>query len=632
MKFWRALPFIVVILLLLAGIAASAVAAPVAPPAAPKISRGVLDLTGWDFKQNGNIKLDGQWEFYWDQLIPPGGFAKPGVKRTGYYPVPLYWTKYRGLRLPSRGRATYRAIIATHGAPQPLSIKTPEIYTEYNLWINGRLLDGNGSFAGRPVRYLRPDIYTFNGNAATLEIVLQIKNRAHSNAGIGQHLILGAPEQINKEHNAQAAVDIFFFTVCLIAGLYHGILFLFRKTEKELLYFVMLCIAVSIRTILSNQTWLMQFFPDLPFEIGSRLLTMTIPACAVSMQLYAWVLYKAEMPKLLFNILLAVSGLYAFAVITAPTFFYSSQFNNYLITVAVLFVVGIYCSIKGMREKPRESVIFLSGIIFLGAGACNDMLFYNELIDTGYYLSLGLTVFVILQAVALAIRYLNAYHAVEKLSKNLKASLEQVAAAKTAFLHAQIKPHFLYNALNTIADCCETNSREAGKLILSLAKYLRGTLDFENLDGIISLRKELELVTAYAAIENARFEEVRIECEIEDGLDDILLPPLTLQPLVENAIKHGIRKKPEGGTVRLKIYSAGHDVVFSVEDDGAGMAAEKAGALLSAPQVGGGIGIYNIHLRLIEKYGRGLSIESVPGRGTAVRFKIPMGSRLPCTT
>lgn len=596
----------------------------------PRVENGIMDLRDWSLGSDGNIKLDGNWEFYWNQLIPPGGFGESRAKLTGYYPVPKYWTKYKGLDLPSRGYATYRILIDTNGGTQPLSIKTPEIYTEYSLWVNGRLIDGNGSFAGRPVRYLRPDIYTFDVNSPTIELVLQMKNYAHKNAGIGQSFILGVPEYVNKARNAKAAVDVLFFAVCFFAGLYHAILYFFRKKERELLYFVALCIAVSIRSILSNETWLMQFFPDLPFEIGSRVLTTTIPACMVSMLLYTRELYKEEMPVIVVNILLGFSGLYELLIIAAPTFIYSSLFNYYLITVDVLFVTGIYCSIKSIRKGRRESAIFLAGAVLLGIGAFNDMLYYNQLLDTGYYLSLGLMAFVVIQAIVLAVRYSNAYRAIERLSENLRASMEQTTAAETAFLQAQIKPHFLYNALNTIADCCETDSQEAGKLILSLAKYLRGTLDFENVGGIISLKKELELVKAYTTIEKARFDNLQVKTEVEDGLLDIQLPPLTIQPLVENAIKHGIRKKTEGGTVLIRIHTDGGDAVFSVEDNGAGMEAGKAEELLNTPRGGASVGIYNIHTRLVRKYGRGLAIKSVPGRGTAVGFIIPDGREPEC--
>lgn len=590
----------------------------------PRVENGIMNLSGWDFNNDRNIKLDGNWEFYWNQIIPPGGFDEPDVKLTGYYPVPLYWTKYNSLNLPPRGYATYRLIIGTNGWTQLLSLKTPDIYTEYNLWINGRLIDSNGSFANRSARYLRPDIYTFDVNASTVEIVLQIKNYAHgNNAGIGQSFTLGAPDSMNKERNTKAAIDVIFFAICLFAGLYHAILFIFRKKDRELLYFVVLCIAVSIRTILSNETWLMQFFPNLPFEIGSRVVTITIPVCVISLLFYIRVLFKEEMPRLVFYILLGASGLYALLVITTPTFFYSSQFNYYLITVDVLFVTGVYCSVKAIRKGKLESAIFLAGAILLGIGAFNDILYYNQILDTGYYLSLGLMAFVVIQAVVLAVRYANAYHAIEKLSENLKASLEQVAATETAFLHAQIKPHFLYNTLNVIAALCRMDAGRARELILDLSSYLHHSFEFKNLDRFITFDEELEFIQAYVRIEQARFKDkLKVTYELEDT-EGLKLPPLILQPLVENAIRHGIRKSDGGGMVVLRVKNQADCYEIEVEDNGAGMTVELLKKIKSDNRDGeNGVGLANIQRRLRMLYGTQLNIQSQVGEGTKITLTL----------
>ncbi|MEW6623714.1 MAG: hypothetical protein AB1420_11430 [Bacillota bacterium] len=105
-----------------------------------------MDLINWDMEANGNIKLDGNWEFYWDQLIKPGDFELPEVQLTGYYPAPLYWTRYDELNLPSKGCATYRLVVYTPKIYKNLSIKTSEIYTEYSLYINGEKIYSHGSF------------------------------------------------------------------------------------------------------------------------------------------------------------------------------------------------------------------------------------------------------------------------------------------------------------------------------------------------------------------------------------------------------------------------------------------------------------------------------------------------------
>ena len=588
------------------------------------VDKGIINLSQWDFNKDGNVRLNGQWEFYWNQLIAPGSFEKSDTKLTGFYEVPLYWTKYKDLNLTAKGFATYRTVVETGGENQLLSLKTPEIYTEYNLWVNNQLIDSNGSFAGQSVRYHRPDVFTFDMNTPRLEIVIQIKNYVHGNAGIGQSLVLGTPKLINKERNNKAAVDLILFAVCLFAGLYHVILFLFRKKEKELIYFVVICIAVAIRTIISNETYIMQVFPDMTFELGSRILTMTIPVCSIAMLLYARILHEKEMPKLVFYLLMGISGLYMSFIFITPTFFYSAQFNNYLFFVATGCIMIIYCAVKAINKGRREFIILLAGIILFMIGAFNDMLYYNQMIDTGYYLSFGLLTLVVAQAVMLAVRYSNAYISIGRLSENLKTSLDQIAATETAFLHAQIKPHFLYNVLNIIAALCRMDAEKARELILDLSSYLQHTFDFGNLAKYIPFETELDFIEAYVRIEKARFrDKLTVEYKLDDT-SELMLPPLVLQPLIENAIRHGIRKKLQSGKVILQVTNQQECFLIKVMDNGIGITEKQLEKIYTIDWAAGkGIGIPNIHRRLKEIYGTGLEFKSSPGEGTEVTVIIP---------
>lgn len=209
---------------------------------------------------------------------------------------------------------------------------------------------------------------------------------------------------------------------------------------------------------------------------------------------------------------------------------------------------------------------------------------------------------------------------------NLKKSVEKAMATEIAFLQAQIKPHFLYNALNTIAAYCETESEKAGELILSLSTYLRGSLSFENLQDTISLAQELGLTKAYAEIEKARFPNLKIEYNIEVD-DQLTLPPLTIQPLVENAIRHGVCKKKTGGTVRVHVTTNPEGTVILVEDDGVGTEVEKLKKSINQGMCGKHVGLCNIQNRLNRMYGKGLEVESEPGQGTRMKFFIPSEHR-----
>ncbi len=207
----------------------------------------------------------------------------------------------------------------------------------------------------------------------------------------------------------------------------------------------------------------------------------------------------------------------------------------------------------------------------------------------------------------------------------LRRSVQNAVRTEMAFLQAQIKPHFLYNALNTIIYMSKVESSKATGLLLDLSKYLRGSFDFQNRDKLIPLHKELELVKAFLSLESARFEErLKVSYDIHAPMNT-LLPPLTIQPIVENAVRHGIMKKAAGGTIQLTIQETDQMIKVMVTDDGVGMPKEQLDMILSG-ESGSGVGLMNIDRRLHSLYGRGLQVETRLHQGTEVYFEIPKES------
>lgn len=208
---------------------------------------------------------------------------------------------------------------------------------------------------------------------------------------------------------------------------------------------------------------------------------------------------------------------------------------------------------------------------------------------------------------------------------NLKRSVEQLVTAELDVLRAKIKPHFLFNALNTVIGVCVTDPDKAVHLLTEFSDYLRGSFDFHGKEKFVPLERELELVRSYAVIEEARFEErLRIDYRIDETVS-CRIPPLTIQPLVENAIRHGVMKRLSGGTVRVEVRRDGDGVRIEVSDDGVGIPPERQAELLEPDPGRRGVGLINIHQRMRKIYGTGLSIVSEPGRGTRVTLVIPKG-------
>lgn len=190
-------------------------------------------------------------------------------------------------------------------------------------------------------------------------------------------------------------------------------------------------------------------------------------------------------------------------------------------------------------------------------------------------------------------------------------------------LQSQINPHFLFNTLNTISTLCREDAEKARELLIVLSHYFRNTLQ-ESADEI-SLYKEIEHVKDYLYLEKARFEErLQIELQIPIGIN-CTVPNFILQPIVENAIKHGIMSKGEGGLVKISIEEKNDGVAIEISDNGKGMEPDILRKLYTDQMASSQVGLSNVHKRLKSVYGEdnGLKIKSIEGQGTVCTIYIP---------
>lgn len=196
------------------------------------------------------------------------------------------------------------------------------------------------------------------------------------------------------------------------------------------------------------------------------------------------------------------------------------------------------------------------------------------------------------------------------------------ARAEVKALYAQINPHFFFNTLNTITSLVRTKPNQARELLLNFGAIFRYAMHKTGRN--ITLAEELSQVRSYLRIEQARYgNKLDIREEIADGIDKYLIPSLSIQPLVENAIRHGLQPKEDGGYIVIKAYETDQGLEIGISDNGVGMDI-IAHQVLAAP-VGECIGLCNVHERLRGQYGGnyGLSLESVLGRGTTVTMRLP---------
>ncbi len=200
---------------------------------------------------------------------------------------------------------------------------------------------------------------------------------------------------------------------------------------------------------------------------------------------------------------------------------------------------------------------------------------------------------------------------------------ELLSRSELKALQAQINPHFLFNAINTIVSLTRTQPDNARRLLIHLGNYFRTNLQQEA--EVVDLNREIEHINSYIEIEKARFgDKLEIIYNIPQNID-CKLPPLLLQPIVENAIKHGVLGKIEGGKVEIIAEDNDRETKLVVKDNGVGIPEDKLGCLFDESDNNESIGLKNVNERLKNKYGDGygLILESEVNKGTTAIMVIP---------
>lgn len=289
--------------------------------------------------------------------------------------------------------------------------------------------------------------------------------------------------------------------------------------------------------------------------------------------------------------------------------------NFYAHTIAnAASIFSMYVAYKAWGRGFEQAKLFLLGWGFMMISLIISMLRHSGWIPNNMF-----TINIVF--IAAAVQSILLFTALVKMVKMLT---EEVHSKEMAFLQTQIEPHFLYNTLNVIISLCRIDPERAREVLLDFSDFLRHSFDFNDSRRLVKLKDELTYVKTYVRIEQARFKDkLNVIYEL-DETTILKIPPLILQPLVENAINHGVKKRKGVGRIVLRVKEEIDTFRIEVEDNGVGMTQEQIDAiLLNSWHQGRGVGIVNINKRLYKYYGQGLEIVSVPEEGTLVCFKVP---------
>lgn len=594
---------------------------------------GKADLSRVLYDSDETIALNGQWEFYWNQLLTPADFTGKQLPNTNaLMKVPGAWgDKKNGVKsYPNQGVATYRLRIDYPQTLKDPALRIQNVAMTYKLYANGQLITEVGKISDKASEYKEDDnslILDLPKDDQELELIIQVANLNYASGGLRVNPIFGSKEALTQHKAKLLAIQLFFIGSVFIFGAYYLLLFILNRKNKTALLFSILCIITAVRSSIWGEAPVEILFPYFSTHARAYINYLTGYNLLPILALFILSLYPLGRRKTIWGLFLIPMLLFDLLLLTPPGFM--SLFTNYLyilVLIQMTYIIAILT--KAVLLKKENGILMFITICIFFVTIIQDILYYKGIGggNVAYTFLFGKFAIIMAMSFVQAKKQENVYKKLilfnEKLIETDRLK-DKIMATETSFLQAQIKPHFLYNALNAIANVCEKDGKKASKLIIDLAIYLRGSLEFNHLDKMTNMEKELEFVDTYFNIEQARFgKKIQLLRDINSPLD-FKMPVLILQPLVENAVRHGISKRPRGGTIRIKILQTDGEVCIEIKDDGIGMDAKKLEMILTEERLEQGVGLLNIQHRLQRLYGRGLEIMSEEGVGTCVKFIIP---------
>ncbi len=391
----------------------------------PVAVHGTLDLTGWNLEKDGSVDLEGEWEFYWKEHISPKDFAGTILpKKPEFISVPGCWNNYKfsNSKLTGKGYATYRLTVTMDNPKSGLALRLQVIQTAFSIFVNGKRVSavgvpGSDEHSTKP--YYRPHIIQCYPETGNMEIVLHISNFHHKLGGPWGVIRLGTSKKITYEWIKALNMELFVFGAVFIMGLYHIGLFLFRKSDRSLLFFGFFCLLISFRILATGEIYLIHLWPDISWNIVIKIEYFTYFLAIPTFCSFIYNLFPREFSKKFLNGVVFLGFLFFFLTAIFPIKNTSHTIPTYQIITIISGIYSIYTLILATFRKRELAIILLAGVFILFLSAINDILYAADIIQTMYMSQIGLMVFIFFQAFFISIRFSKAFMTVENQSLEL---------------------------------------------------------------------------------------------------------------------------------------------------------------------------------------------------------------------
>lgn len=583
---------------------------------------GVPSLVGGkgDFsnaKSDYTLYLTGDWEYYDGVHIISNGERVDSVITE--IPTPIV-KPITSLSKANGFTASYKITVNNLDYENAI-VYVPHFAGTYRVFVNGIMVTQSGTYIDQKA-HANLDLIASNINfepQSTYEIVIEAT--CNMMPSLYMTPVISDIDYTMTYSKIAQTFRSFIVGIVLFCGLF---IFSYSAKKSFILsskWLPVLCACVAIRVMISTEGYsVFSFlFPYIDYES----ITLIICVSTFIIKLVALLFYSETLDlKINKNVIAIFCFVFLSLSLVAAVLPYIIFSPYYYIIIQAatipldIIILSNICNCV-MRKLPYAK-LYLTGYITLSIGILVDCFYTNGVINfmSSQFMPICFTIFII----TFVVIYF------EKISRIFNTALKtaeierELELANTSLMISQIQPHFLYNALNTIKYLIKRDPKSAEKAVISFSRYLRGNMDSITKKEPIPFAEELEHTKNYCDIELLRFGD-KLNIIYDTPVTSFSLPALSVQPIVENAIKHGVTKKPEGGTVTVTTSENEYYYLIKVQDDGVGFDVQNPD--LSPSDTHAHIGVNNVRERLTNMVNAEFIIESQIDVGTCVTIKIP---------
>ncbi|HOV15066.1 MAG TPA: 7TM diverse intracellular signaling domain-containing protein [Spirochaetota bacterium] len=616
-----------------------------------KLTSQDFNFTDVDFSKKVIYELTGDWEFYYNQLLTPEDFTAKKEMKLMKVKVPSVWNGLKEKKLPGFGFGTYRTKIYVSEQVSDLGLKIVNISSGFKIWSNGILLYENGVVSDIKEKYkpsYKPVVINLGKNNS-YEIVIQVANFSHLDGGIWDKVFFGDYQKLELVTKQNLIIEGFLFGCMIIMALYHFILFFIRKKDKYYLYFALTAFFAGIGIISRTETIIYQFYPDFNANFLKIIQYISYYMIGFFFALFINEIYIKAENKIFFRIFYIITLIFALL-----SLFLSIKTGFVLLLIHCCFLIAfliyilINLIIMIVNKKPKAT-LFFAGLVVLLITLTHDVLYILHINNDGFWLIMGMTIYLFIQMIVISIDFINALNNEEILSlelKNNNEELKEILEEKTTYqkklkslnlklinaerlerqkisqeLHdsivqllglslikikkiiPQIKENEIFESITDIKDLIDKSSDISRNLIFELHPRILYELGLEAaLKKVIDdLQKEkrISIILTYL-----------INFDIVSDISFVIFS--NVREFLINALKHSECKEI---SVIIK-YEKG--IIFvAVEDDGIGFDMEKYNSDINKH-----FGLFDASERIKNLSGTMNIGKSVTG-GTSILFEIP---------